>query len=339
MLHSLSTAYRSWAFKVTVWLLMAAIAGGLTMLVWIASAVKPTQSQTKKNIDNPISVEPATLLLNHKPQETIEMVKPISFDAVIRDMRNYPAEFKDSRFIKTNGDKWTVQVMNVSEHEVITDYLNARTHDRDKFNYFRIVDNNTQKRFILTYGLFNSPQEAIGASKTIDFNLPANVVPFSEEFKRYASQMDEYEVTPPLKDIGKDATRDVKLKSTQKQLPAPKAKATQKNDEDKKSDEKNDKPKSEQRKPSIETSTDKTETLSIQESRGGGSTVEQTTPVQEKPLKVNKTEPPAMNEERNVKEKPVKEKPIKDKPVKDKPTNETSTRERPVAEPPINSNK
>ena len=29
--------------------------------------------------------------------------------------------------------------MNVVEHEVVTDYLNSRD-DRDKFNYFRIVD-------------------------------------------------------------------------------------------------------------------------------------------------------------------------------------------------------
>lgn len=47
MVHSLSTLYRSWAFKVTTWLILAAIAGGLTVMVWIASAVKPAKSAVK----------------------------------------------------------------------------------------------------------------------------------------------------------------------------------------------------------------------------------------------------------------------------------------------------
>lgn len=223
MLNTLSTAYRSWAFKVTSWLVLAAIAGGLTFMVWVASAVKPAKKVKHQSLENPAAVEPAALLANRAPDEMKQLVQPIKFDAVIRDMRNYPKEFKDSHFIKDNQGKWTVQVMNVVEHEVITDYLNGRP-DRDKFNYFRIVDKDKQKRFVLTYGTFNSSQEALSAIKTTDFSLPSNIRVFPEEFRLYAPQMDEYEITPPLKDTGHNAPRDVKLHSAQNVIPGPRAK-------------------------------------------------------------------------------------------------------------------
>lgn len=325
MLASLCTAYRSWAFKVTIWLLLAAIAGGLTFMVWVASAVKPVKSLTQKNADNPAVTDPVMLLAAHTPDETMALVKPITFDAVIRDMRNYPKEFKDSRFIKQNTGKWTVQVMNVVEHEVITDYLNIRINDRDKFNYFRIVDKNNQKRFVLTYGVFNSVEEAIGASKTVAFNLPNNVTAFPEEFKMYVPQMDEYEITPPLKDTGKNAPRSVKLKTNEKQLPAPKAKPKPQDA----STTAADKPKPVAQKPSIEKSPDQQETLNIQETRQSNDAASDN---KSQPLKVQKSEPPAMKETAPAKEKPVKEKPAKDTASKEAPAKEKPVKEKPAKE-------
>lgn len=263
MVHSLSTLYRSWAFKVTTWLILAAIAGGLTVMVWIASAVKPAKSAVKAASNANQNQDPTALLLAKAPEELNTEVRPIKFDAVIRDMRNYPKEFKDSRFIKANNGKWTVQVMNVVEHEVVTDYLNSRD-DRDKFNYFRIVDAHNQKRFVVTYGVFGSVQEAVGAAKVVNFNLPKEVKAFPEEFKMYAPQMDEYEVAPPLRDVGKTAAREVKLNATPKLLPAPKAKVER---QPQAATSTAAEPKRVAPKASIEKSANPQETLSIQEGK------------------------------------------------------------------------
>ena len=263
MVHSLSTLYRSWAFKVTTWLILAAIAGGLTVMVWIASAVKPAKSAVKAASNTNQNQDPTALLLVKPPEELHTEVRPIKFDAVIRDMRNYPKEFKDSRFIKANNGKWTVQVMNVVEHEVVTDYLNSRD-DRDKFNYFRIVDAHNQKRFVVTYGVFGSVQEAVGAAKVVNFNLPKEVKAFPEEFKMYAPQMDEYEVAPPLRDVGKTAAREVKLNATPKLLPAPKAKVER---QPQAATPPVAQPKRVAPKTSIEKSANAQETLSIQEGK------------------------------------------------------------------------
>ena len=306
MVHSLSTLYRSWAFKVTTWLILAAIAGGLTVMVWIASAVKPAKSAVKAASNANQNQDPTALLLAKAPEELNTEVRPIKFDAVIRDMRNYPKEFKDSRFIKANNGKWTVQVMNVVEHEVVTDYLNSRD-DRDKFNYFRIVDAHNQKRFVVTYGVFGSVQEAVGAAKVVNFNLPKEVKAFPEEFKMYAPQMDEYEVAPPLRDVGKTAAREVKLNATPKLLPAPKAKVER---QPQAATSTAAEPKRVAPKASIEKSANPQETLSIQEGKViAESNSNDSNATRSEPKVIN-----SKNDNADVKPKQTHSKPSEEKP-------------------------
>ena len=306
MVHSLSTLYRSWAFKVTTWLILAAIAGGLTVMVWIASAVKPAKSAVKAASNANLNQDPTALLLAKAPEELNTKVRPIKFDAVIRDMRNYPKEFKDSRFIKANNGKWTVQVMNVVEHEVVTDYLNSRD-DRDKFNYFRIVDAHNQKRFVVTYGVFGSVQEAVGAAKVVNFNLPKEVKAFPEEFKMYAPQMDEYEVAPPLRDVGKTAAREVKLNATPKLLPAPKAKVER---QPQAATPPVAQPKRVAPKTSIEKSANAQETLSIQEGKViAESNSNDSNVTRSEPKVIN-----SKNDNADVKPKQTPSKPAEEKP-------------------------
>ena len=306
MVHSLSTLYRSWAFKVTTWLILAAIAGGLTVMVWIASAVKPAKSAVKAASNANQNQDPTALLLAKTPEELNTEVRPIKFDAVIRDMRNYPKEFKDSRFIKANNGKWTVQVMNVVEHEVVTDYLNSRD-DRDKFNYFRIVDAHNQKRFVVTYGVFGSVQEAVGAAKVVNFNLPKEVKAFPEEFKMYAPQMDEYEVAPPLRDVGKTAAREVKLNATPKLLPAPKANVER---QPQAATSTAAEPKRVAPKTSIEKSVNPQETLSIQEGKViAESNSNDSNATRSEPKVIN-----SKNDSADVKPKQTHSKPSEEKP-------------------------
>lgn len=306
MVYSLSTLYRSWAFKVTTWLILAAIAGGLTVMVWIAFAVKPAKIAVKAASNANQNQDPTALLLAKTPEELNKEVRPIKFDAVIRDMRNYPKEFKDSRFIKANNGKWTVQVMNVVEHEVVTDYLNSRD-DRDKFNYFRIVDAHNQKRFVVTYGVFGSVQEAVGAAKVVNFNLPKEVKAFPEEFKMYVPQMDEYEVAPPLRDVGKTAAREVKLTSTPKLLPAPKAKVER---QPQPATPKAAEPKRVAPKTSIEKSANPQETLSIQEGKViAESNSNDSNATRSEPKVIN-----SKNDNADVKPKQTHSKPAEEKP-------------------------
>ena len=216
------TASQSYSRQALIWLIVTLLLGVVTALVWMFSQ---TPAMGAKIENAPIS---APEILNEEFEQPLKVeslheldtdVQPINFDATIRDLRDYPDEFKDKRYLLANKGKWTVQVMNVSENDVIVSYLEGRK-DRDKFAYFRYLDDEKQVRYMLTYGIMSSPQEAVGAAKLIDFKLPTNVRVLPEEINRYVSIIDNYERPDPVKDLSTKRTRAVDLKPTKREVPA-----------------------------------------------------------------------------------------------------------------------
>ena len=208
--------------QVLLWLMMALVMGAVTLLLWMAEASFALQSPS--NSQSAIHNTMATAKFD-APLEISELnelskeVEPITFDALVRDMRHYPDEFKDKQFLKKNSGKWTVQVMDVSEYDIVTDYLNSRD-DRSKFSFFRYLDENDQPRYILLYDVFPSAQMAMGASKLIDFDLPENVRVIPEEIDRYNTVIENYELSEPMRSVNIERVRQVKLQPTRHEVPA-----------------------------------------------------------------------------------------------------------------------
>lgn len=263
---------KSYRRQAIMWLLMTLLLGTTTALVWmfsktptigakIANAPITAPQVLSSELEQPLSIS----ALNELDTE----VQPISFEDTIRDLRNYPDEFTDKSYLLANKGKWTVQVMNVAENEVIINYLAGR-EDRKKFAYFRYRDEDNQIRYMLTYGLMSSPQEAIGAAKLTDFGLPANVRVLPEEINRYVSIIDNYERPEPIKDLSTQRSRSVKLQPTQSEVPVrkkqpvavPEASSTEPSESDKQAA--SEKRNSEE---SIRQSTDTSATLAVNEDR------------------------------------------------------------------------
>lgn len=213
---------KSYRRQALIWLMMTLLLGVVTALVWMFSQTSAIGAQDIENA--PLST-PQTTIDELKQPLSIESlneldtdVQPIDFEATVRDLRSYPDEFKDKSYLSANKGKWTVQVMNVAENEVIASYLEGRD-DREKFAYFRYLDENKQRRYMLTYGIMSSPQEAVGAAKLIDFGLPADVRVLPEEINRYVSIIDNYERPGPIKDLSNRRARSVRLQRTQREVP------------------------------------------------------------------------------------------------------------------------
>lgn len=223
---------RSYRRQALIWLMMTLLLGVLTALLWMFSQ---TPAIGAKIENAPISTPEALSTELKQPLSVAALheldndVQPINFEDTIRDLRNYPDEFKDKRYLLANKGKWTVQVMNVAENEVIASYLEGRD-DRKKFSYFRYRDDNNQLRYMLTYGLMSSPQEAVGAAKLIDFGLPADVRVLPEEISRYVSIIDNYERPEPIKDLSTRRSRSVKLQPTKREVPVRETAETNDND-------------------------------------------------------------------------------------------------------------
>ena len=266
------TASQSYRRQALIWLIATLMLGVTTALVWMFSQTPAMGAK----IENAPIAAPKTLSAELEQPLKIESlheldtdVQPISFDETVRDLRSYPDEFKDKRYLLANKGKWTVQVMNVAENEVIVSYLEGR-EDRSKFTYFRYLDENEQVRYMLTYGLMGSPQEAVGAAKLIDFKLPANVRVLPEEINRYVSIIDNYERPDPVKDLSTKRTRAVNLRPTKREVPLRQKTPTVNNSEQSASNATNRTPQESTNSSateSIRQSVDTSDTLTVNEER------------------------------------------------------------------------
>lgn len=204
----------------SAWLIMALLTGAAALALWMFSSAPIFEEKTEAEKEAPAEVLASNIdQVKHIEQlnELSSDVKPISFDALIRDLRDYPDEFKDSKYLKKNKGKWTVQVMDVSEHEIVADYLDSRD-DREKFAYFRYRDSNNQPRYLLMYDVMGNKQQATNAANSVDFGLPANVKVIPEEISDYLDIIENYELTGPVKDLSRNKTRQVKLQPTKNEL-------------------------------------------------------------------------------------------------------------------------
>ena len=266
------TASQSYRRQALIWLVATLLLGVTTALVWMFSQTPAMGAK----IENAPIAAPQVLSAELEQPLKIESlheldtdVQPISFDETVRDLRSYPNEFKDKRYLLANKGKWTVQVMNVAENEVIVSYLEGR-EDRSKFTYFRYLDENKQVRYMLIYGVMSSPQEAVGAAKLIDFKLPANVRVLPEEINRYVSIIDNYERPDPVKDLSTKRTRAVNLRPTKREVPLRQKTPTVNNSEQSASNATNRTPQESTNSSateSIRQSVDTSDTLTVNEER------------------------------------------------------------------------
>ena len=297
------TASQSYRRQALIWLIATLMLGVTTALVWMFSQTPAMGAK----IENAPIAAPKTLSAELEQPLKIESlheldtdVQPISFDETVRDLRSYPDEFKDKRYLLANKGKWTVQVMNVAENEVIVSYLEGR-EDRSKFTYFRYLDENEQVRYMLTYGLMGSPQEAVGAAKLIDFKLPANVRVLPEEINRYVSIIDNYERPDPVKDLSTKRTRAVNLRPTKREVPLRQKTPTVNNSEQAASNATNRTPQESTNSSateSIRQSVDTSDTLTVNEERIFG--IEEQSPTTSAPKSTDNNRKPEQESKKPV---------------------------------------
>lgn len=203
-----------------VWLVASVVVLLAWFVLWLFAKSPAVPNADKEEVvQNGLDVRDLPAKIDSM-NETKSLVSPINFDEVIHDLRSYPPEFKGKSYFAQNKNKWSVHVMDVAEHEVIVNYLTRRS-DRDKFAYFRYTNESGQTRYVLTYGVMNFEQ-ALGATRVMDFELPSSVRIFPEQMKRYFDMIDNYERSNEAAELG--GMTSVNLQATTQRLPPEPAK-------------------------------------------------------------------------------------------------------------------
>ena len=168
-----------WLILGVSFLLLSAI-----LWIWLQLAARVTKENSFKDTD----AVPMVATVERFPASLgslTDIVAVLDLSKVFNKPDSaHSAEFQSSAFIGTHESNWTLQLMNVSQENVITDFLTKRS-DRTRFQYFRYRKNENDERFILTYGAFTTVETAMGALQTMNFGLPDSVRVFPERFSSY----------------------------------------------------------------------------------------------------------------------------------------------------------
>jgi hypothetical protein len=152
--------------------------------IWLQLAVRVT----KLNELTDTSTAPDVVTVDRFPASlgSLTDIVPVLNLAQIAAKQDsvHSPEFQGTSFMGAHESDWTLQVMNVSQETVITDFL-AKRSDRTRFQYFRYHSAGKPESFILTYGAFTTVETAMGALRTMDFGLPETVKVFPERFSTY----------------------------------------------------------------------------------------------------------------------------------------------------------
>lgn len=216
MSHDSAMSEKYYRRQAMYWLMAAAVVAALWLIIWLTSAapsiIKAKQADEVQSSDLAL---PATISdLNELKNE----VKPMDNSVLVRDLRSYPPEFKDKTYFNGISGSYAIQLMDVTEHEVIVDYLNGRS-DRDQFAYFRYTDGNDKQRYVLTYGKFASSAEAEASLAQVNFGLPSSITPKIAKVSEFLSIIDSYELGQDVVDLASSQPRRVRLQATRTEIP------------------------------------------------------------------------------------------------------------------------
>ncbi len=169
---------KTWLFCGIFTLLATAV-----LWIWLQLAARVTKENSFTEAA-PLQVEATSRF----PENLGSLTKivPVLDLIKIADKQNttHSPEFQTVAFIDAHQSDWTLQVMRVSQENVITDFL-AKRSDRSRFQYFRHQNGANDVSFILTYGAFASVGTVMGALQTMNFGLPSTVKVFPERFSAY----------------------------------------------------------------------------------------------------------------------------------------------------------
>lgn len=214
MATTAATKEKYFRHQAFVWLVAAGVIFVLWFVLWLiggASAIIQHSTKTQETTQSeslPTRIE----FLG----ELDSVVSPLEFSTLVRDLRTYPAEFKDKSYF--DAKSFAVQVMDVSKNEIIVNYLNSRPKDREQFAYFRYLDENENPRYVLTYGKFATADQAMVASRSVNFALPSSVVPHIVSMADYQKIIDTYE-RGTVQDFSRKQARQIILQPTRFEIP------------------------------------------------------------------------------------------------------------------------
>lgn len=182
------TPKQTWQLiKNSTWIALGVGCFAVAFVIWILqfkiSAVEevPLEEETQQTL-RPVQTQKVTFNQALGGFSTEVPAIDLSQRTVVQG--NHEPEFRGAKFVSEHNKLWTLQIMKVTEEDIIRSYL-AKRDDRKNFNYLRLSDGKNPEQFVLIYGTYQNVQQAMDASQKIDFGLPDSIKILPEKMSIY----------------------------------------------------------------------------------------------------------------------------------------------------------
>ena len=176
-----------------LWLLLAAVCLVCALVFWVLNNRHPDVVEVEPEQQAQEAVRPVkneTVAFDTGLGSFSEEVPVLALQQRVVARGDRAPEFRGSKFVSENANAWAMQIMQVSEEDIIKSYLDKR-EDRGKFQYFRLQTQGDTEQFVLTYGKFKDVNDALNKTKAIDFDLPEKLQVQPQKFSTYSAMIND----------------------------------------------------------------------------------------------------------------------------------------------------
>ncbi|MEB3753212.1 hypothetical protein [Acinetobacter sp. MD2(2019)] len=179
--------------KFQQWLLLTVgiISLFFAWVFWLITDIRPLKNQddaVEQNTQPQFQVEQVTATPNLGVMT--DEVRPLQQTTRVVVAGNHGHEFRGTKFILANQDRYSIELIQVTKEDIIRNFL-AQHANHNAFMYFRLAQPNQPEHYVLNYGLFSSRQAAENQLHQLDLSLPVSVRPKVVALKEYLSSVND----------------------------------------------------------------------------------------------------------------------------------------------------
>ncbi|MCH7379696.1 MULTISPECIES: hypothetical protein [Acinetobacter] len=174
----------SWLVFAVACLIAALIFWGITDSQVLVKEEQPSQTETQ------VQIQPEKVAATAHLGALSDEVKPLDLTTRVVVSNDHAPEFRGTKFIKENQQRWTMEIFRSSDEAIVKNFLLNR-EDRRKFVYFRLSGEDQVEQYVLSYGVFTNAEDASRQFSQLNLTLPESVQPTAHQFSSYTALVND----------------------------------------------------------------------------------------------------------------------------------------------------
>ena len=182
----------SWqTIQIYIWLVLA-IACLFAALIFWAITDRDTLTEIKQAAETEIElqIQPEKVTAMSHLGAMTDDVKPLDMKVRVAIAAQHEAEFRGSKFIQDNKNKYSIELFRVSNEDIVKAFLRKQP-DRKPFIYIRLSGENQIEQYAVLYQSFSSEMQAQSALNTLNLKLAESLKPQVIALKSYADVVND----------------------------------------------------------------------------------------------------------------------------------------------------